>query len=145
VGAAYDATEEEAPWFEKESAHAEMLKRQIIGETRCQYEFCSDSSKHRTAVCPELHSRCEECHCRGHHANTLIRRDGENWAVCPKSKEINKLTVREIQMGFEMAAKRGLLTKYRHSTGLRALPMQHKSTRWHPTDHHVREAQLHES
>jgi phage FluMu protein Com len=46
---------------------------------------------------------------------TLIRRDGENWAVCPKSKEINKLTVREIQMGFEMSAKRGLLAKYRHS------------------------------
>jgi hypothetical protein len=30
---AYDATEEEAPWYEEESVHAEMLKRQIIGET----------------------------------------------------------------------------------------------------------------
>jgi hypothetical protein len=54
VGAVYDATEEEAPWFQEESVHAEMLKRQIIGETRCQYEFCSHSLKHRTAVCPKL-------------------------------------------------------------------------------------------
>jgi hypothetical protein len=115
MGAAYDVTEEEVPWFEEESVHAEMLKRQIIGETRCKYEFCPDSSKHRTAVCPKLHSRCKECHCRGHYANTIIRRDGENKAVCPKSKEINKLPVREIQMGFEMSATRGLLTKYRHS------------------------------
>jgi hypothetical protein len=31
MGAAYDATEEEVPWFEEDSVHAEMLKRQIIG------------------------------------------------------------------------------------------------------------------
>jgi hypothetical protein len=117
MGAAYDVTEEEVPWFEEDSVHAEMLKWQIIGETRCKYEFCPDSSKHRTAVCPELHSRCQECHCLEHYATTLIRRDGENKAVCPQypSIEIDKLTVREIQMGFEMSASRGLLTKYRHS------------------------------
>jgi hypothetical protein len=109
-----------------------MLKRQIIGETRCEYEFCPDSWKHRTAVCPELHSRCQTCHCRGHYATTLIRRDGRDKAVCPQfpSTEIDKLTVREIQMGFEMSASRGLLTKYRHS-----LP----ACGFYPcnTDHHV--------
>jgi hypothetical protein len=37
--------------------------------------------------------------------------------VCPQFPliEIDKLSVREIQMGFEMSASRGLLTKYRHS------------------------------
>jgi hypothetical protein len=111
------ATGEEAPWFEEDSVHAEMLRRQIVGETRCGYEFCSDSSKHRTAVCPELHSRCQACDCRGHYATTLVKRDGRDKAVCPRfpSTEIDKLTVREIQMGFEVSASRGLLTKYRHS------------------------------
>jgi hypothetical protein len=63
---AFGATGEEAPWYEEDSVHAEMLRRPIVGETRCGYEFCSDSSKHRTVVCPELHSRCQACNCRGH-------------------------------------------------------------------------------
>jgi hypothetical protein len=111
---AYGATEEEAPWFEEDSVHPEMLRRQIVGETQCGYEFCSDSSKHRTAVCPELHSRCQACKCRGHYATTLVKRDGRDKAVCPRfpSTEIDKL---KIQMGFEVSASRGLLTKYRQS------------------------------
>jgi hypothetical protein len=84
-------------------------------------------------VCPELHSRCQACHCRGHYATTLVRGDGKDKAVCPRfpSTEIEKLTVREIQMGFEVvSASRGLLTKYRHS-----LP----ACGFYPcnTDHHV--------
>jgi hypothetical protein len=83
-------------------------------------------------VCPELHLRCQACHCQGHYATTIIRRDGENKAVCPQfpSTEIDKLTVKEIQMGSEMSASRGLLTKYRHS-----LP----ACGFYPcnTDHHV--------
>jgi hypothetical protein len=113
---AFGATGEEAPWFEEDSVHAEMLRRQIVGETRCGYEFCSDSLKHRTAVCPELHSRCQACNCRGDYATTLVKRDGRDKAMCPRfpSTEIDKLTVREIQMGFEVSASRGLLTKYRN-------------------------------
>jgi hypothetical protein len=61
---AFGATGEEAPWYEEDSVHAEMLRRQIVGETRCGYEFCTNSSKHRTAVCPELHLRCQTCNCR---------------------------------------------------------------------------------
>jgi hypothetical protein len=33
MGPAYNATGEEAPWFEEDSVHAEMLRRQIVGET----------------------------------------------------------------------------------------------------------------
>jgi hypothetical protein len=114
---AFGATEEEALWYEEDSLHAEMLRRQIVGETRCGYEFCSDSSKHRTAVCLELHSRCQVCNCWGHYATTLVKGDGRDKAVCPRfpSTEIHKLTLREIQMDFEVSATRGLLTKYRHS------------------------------
>jgi hypothetical protein len=63
--------------------------------------------------------------CRGHYATTLVKRDGQF-----PSTEIDKLTVREIQMGFELSASRGLLTKYIHS-----LP----ACGFHPcnTDHHV--------
>jgi hypothetical protein len=133
----FGAAGEEAPWFEEDSVHAKMLRRQIVEETRCGYEFCSDSSKHRTAVCPELHSRCQACNCRGHYATTLVKRDGRDKAVSPRfpSTEIDKLTVREIQMGFEVSASRGLLTKYRHS-----LP----ACGFYPcnTDHHIGIIQL---
>jgi hypothetical protein len=83
-------------------------------------------------MCLELHSRWQAFNCLGHYATTLVRRDGRDKAVCPQfpSTEIDKLTVREIQMGFEVSASRGLLTKYRHS-----LP----ACGFYPcnTDHHV--------
>jgi hypothetical protein len=56
MGPAYVATGEEETWFEEDSVHAKMLRRQIIGETQCEYEFCPDSSKHRTAAPFEVSS-----------------------------------------------------------------------------------------
>jgi hypothetical protein len=65
-----------------------------------------------------IEPRCAQSSIRGvKHVTVLVKRDGRDKAVCPRfpSTEIDKLTVREIQMGFEVSASRGLLTKYRHS------------------------------
>jgi hypothetical protein len=81
--------------------------------------------------------RCQASNCRGHHATTLVKSDGRDKAVCPRfpSTEIDKLTVREIQMGFKLSASRGLLTKYIHSL---------LACGFYPcnTDHHVGIIQL---